>query len=157
MTGGRRPSKRVAIIAATVIVLLIAAGGGAFALKQSNDRKEAEAAAAAADRQREREVEAKEASDQAERDERADMVTQLQDAIEKDAKKSVKDDLLEGPIKLVQCTATGGGSVDDLTALTGTFECLAANKENDDGTIEGYRYSGTIDWDAGQLQWRLGG
>jgi len=55
------------------------------------------------------------------------------------------------------CAATGGGSTDDLTARTGTFGCLAVNKENKDDTASGYSYAGTIDWDTGELTWQLGG
>jgi len=73
---------------------------------------------------------------------RAKLVKALEVQVTKDAKEKVKEDLLEGPIKYSSCTATGGGSVDDLTALTGTVECLAVNKENNDETVEGWRYSG---------------
>jgi hypothetical protein len=73
-------------------------------------------------------------------------VTQLQRSVTKDARKSVDAGVLDGPILNTQCTPLGGGSTDDLTALTGTFECLAVDKKNNDGTVEGYAYSSTVNW-----------
>ncbi len=97
-----------------------------------------------------------EAEAEAERDTRASTVEELEKNITKSAKEAVDEGVLEGPIKRSSCTATGG-SVDDLTALTATFECLAINEEHDDGSASGYQYSGTVDWDSGQMQWQLGG
>lgn len=97
------------------------------------------------------------AADATERSARRELVTDLEKNITKHAKRAVEDDLLDGPIMYTSCTATGGGSADDLTALTGTFECLAVNEERDDGTASGYGYAGTTDWDTGEMTWQLGG
>jgi hypothetical protein len=62
---------------------------------------------------------------------------------------------LTGPILSVSCTALGGGSSDDLTSLTGTFECIAVNQKNADGSSSGYRFSATINWNK-DYTWHLG-
>ncbi len=67
----------------------------------------------------------------------------------------MKQGFLEGPILSASCTATGGGSTDDLTARTGTFDCIAVNEENKDDTVSGYGYAGTLDWDTGSATWHL--
>ena len=65
--------------------------------------------------------------------------------------------VLTGPILHSSCTPVSG-SPDSLSAHSGTFECLAANKTNaSDGTESGYRYSGTVDYDTGSITWHLGG
>ncbi|QGG41832.1 DUF2510 domain-containing protein [Aeromicrobium yanjiei] len=156
----RRPSPKVALVAA-LVVLLVAGVTAAIAVKQHQDGLAGDRAAAAAERQDRRErdaaADARERADEAERDVRRDLVEALEKQITKDAKENVADDLLEGPIKYTSCTATGGGSTDDLTALTGTFECIAVNEENSDGTASGYRYAGTAEWDTGSITWKLGG
>ena len=83
------------------------------------------------------------------------MVTQLEASILKDAKDRVNAQTLTGPILSVSCTALGGGSSDVLTSLTGTFECIAVNKKNADGSSSGYRFSGTINWGK-DYTWHLG-
>lgn len=128
-------------------------------MKQRGDAEAAEQA------QRERDDEAEKlerqeanerAADQSEREHRTTLVEELEKNITNSAKEAVDDGVLEGPILSSSCTATGG-SVDDLTSLTGTFSCIAVNKENDDGTANGFEYAGTVDWDSGELQWQLGG
>jgi hypothetical protein len=52
-------------------------------------------------------------------------VTQLQRSVTKDARKSVDAGVLDGPILNTQCTPLGGGSTDDLTALTGLPQRLS--------------------------------
>lgn len=155
----RRPTRRGVIITA-VVVLLLAGAGTAFGVKQQRDAAASDRAQAAAERQERRaaEVAAKEQTkaDESERAARADLVKALEKQVTKDAKKKVDDDLLDGPILYSNCTATGGGSTDDLTALTGTFECIAVNTENSDGTASGYRYAGTAEWDTGSITWKLG-
>lgn len=156
----RRPSRKTVIISSVVVVLL-AGAGTTLGVKQHQDAVAREEAEAATERQERREesaaADAQQAADARERISRLALVDGLEERITKHAKKLVADDLLEGPIKYSSCTATGGGSTDDLTALTGTFECLAVNKENDDDTASGYAYAGTIDWAAGDLSWQLGG
>ncbi|MCD9198316.1 hypothetical protein [Aeromicrobium wangtongii] len=143
------------------MLVLLGAAGSALAVKQHRDDLAADRAAAAAERQENRAAnaaaDAQEEANETERASRRDLIEALQEQITKDAKKKVADDLLDGPILYSSCTATGGGSTDDLTALTGTFECIAVNKENDDGTASGYRYAGTAEWDSGSITWKLGG
>ncbi len=67
----------------------------------------------------------------------------------------MKSQSLTGPILSASCTPLGGGSADDLTSLTGTFECIAVNKENVDGTSSGYRFSATINSNK-DYTWHLG-
>jgi hypothetical protein len=31
------------------------------------------------------------------------------------------------------------------------------NKENDDGTVSGYSYAGTAEWETGTISWKLSG
>lgn len=156
----RRPSRRTVVITA-VVALLLAGAGTAFGIKQHQDAVASDQATAAAEREDRREAnaaaDAQEEADETERELRRDLVKALEERITKDAKEKVDEDVLEGPIKYSSCTATGGGSTDDLTALTGTFECIAVNKENDDGTASGYRYAGTAEWDTGSMTWKLGG
>lgn len=155
----RRPSRK--IVAVNVILLLIAGGAaGGLVAKQQSDGAARDRADAAAERQERREAnlaaDVQQEADETERSARADLVDALEEQVTKDAKK-VDEDLLDGPILYSTCTATGGGSTDDLTALTGTFECMAVNKENADDTVSGYRYSGTAEWGTGSISWRLGG
>jgi hypothetical protein len=156
----RRPSRKV-LIAVLVVLVLVAGAGTAVGVKRHDDGVDRDRAAAAEDREAAQQGQdaatALEAANDVERESRLELVTYLEKAITKDAKESVTDGVLDGPIKSTQCTATGGGSTDDLTALTGTFECLAVNKENADGTLSGYRYAGTAEWGTGSVTWRLGG
>lgn len=162
--GGHRPSRRTVLIVALVVLALVGAGIALAVVKQNQaeERRDRAVAAAAAKAKAEQEAAeraaaAKEAADQAERDSRAEMVKELERNITKSARKAVSTGVLDGPILYSSCTATGGGSTDDLTALTGTFDCLAANKENADNTISGYSYGGTVEWETGTMTWQLGG
>ena len=47
-------------------------------------------------------------------------------------------------------------AIRDLLRKSG-HECLAVNQSNADGTEEGYRFTGTINFDSGSYTWRLGG
>ena len=98
----------------------------------------------------------KQAADDKTRTERQSAVTEMEASILKDAKARVKSQTLTGPILSATCTPLGGGSGDDLTALTGTFECIAVNKKNADGSSEGYRFASTINWNEGRYTWHLG-
>lgn len=155
------PGRRFWIVTAVVVVMLLLAGGGTW-WKLSTDAHTAQVAAAeeAAEEKAEKErkdrvAKNKRAADSAERAQRADLVTALEASIVEDAKESVTDGLLDGPILSGMCTATGGGSTDDLTSLTGTFECIAVTEEDGD-QYRGYSYSATIDWTDGSYSWRLG-
>lgn len=84
------------------------------------------------------------------------LITALEASVLKDAKKRETDGLLTGPFSRSSCTPLGGGSIDDLTAITGTFECIAVNKKESDGTESGYVFSATVNYDTGEYQWHLG-
>ena len=141
----------------TAVVLLGGAIAG-VALKVRHDRDQERQAAAAelqlAAEQEQEEVETKEAArrarqeaqaaaEKADRDERTELIRQMQKSITKDAKKRVTDGELEGPIYYTSCDPLGGGSVDDLTALTTTFECLAVNEKLGGGRVSGWAFSAT--------------
>ncbi|MCU1479198.1 MAG: hypothetical protein JWQ64_3891 [Subtercola sp.] len=78
-------------------------------------------------------------------------------SITADAKKRVDAGTLDGPISSTSCTPLGGGSTDDLTAITTTFTCIAINKTDPDGTQSGYQFSSTMNWNTGSYTWHLGG
>ena len=163
-------SRRMAVVVAAALVVVGSATG--LALKVSHDNQvtaqrvataqaekratdaaqakvdaDAAAAKAAAD--------VKQAADDLTRAERKTAVGELETAILKDAKARVKSATLTGPILSASCTPLGGGSADDLTSLTGTFECIAVNKKNADGSSSGYRFSAAINWGK-DYTWHLG-
>lgn len=172
-----RFSKRTIVILS--IVLLLISGGSAIALSvqhASQVAAEQERAAVVAAEKKEREAEeekqeaeakavadrekaaqeAAEAADNMERAVRLLTVTSLEESVLKDAKERVDEGVLTGPVLRASCTPLGGGSTDDLTAITGTFKCIAVNEEHDDGTASGYRFSATVNWDEGSYSWNLG-
>ncbi len=114
--------------------------------KLKEDTARAEAAAAAA----------KQEADEEERRSRRDAIKELEASIVKDAKARVTAKELTGPILSASCNPLGGGSTDDLTALTTTFECIAVNKVEPDGQSSGYVFSATINWNEGNYTWHLG-
>ena len=164
-------SRRTRVLTVAIVALLLVGGAGAgVAAKVRNDRAEAAAkeaaeakAAAEAERKAEEEAaadraaEAKRAAEEAERDERERLIKKMQNSITKDARGDARDGMLDGPIFYTSCDPLGGGSVDDLTALTTTFECIAVNEKLDDGGARGYVYSATMNWDEYSWSWRLGG
>lgn len=87
---------------------------------------------------------------------RKSLVRSLQRSVTKDAIKDVDAGLLDGPILRSECTPVGGGNVDDTAQHTGRFECMAVNAINDDGTISGYRFSATVNYDDNSYTWHLG-
>ena len=170
--GSKFPKLNKRVILAAVSVLIIAMAGVAIALSiQHNNQVNSEKAAAVAaeEAQKERDAEearasaaasasaaAKEEADSAERLKRTAIVTALEASVLKDAKSRVGKGVLDGPITRASCTPLGGGSTDDLTAITGTFECIAVNKTEADGSESGYRFSGTVNWNETSYSWHLG-
>lgn len=159
--------KRTVLIVAALVVAVITGTGITLSIQHTNQvNAEQAAAAAAAEAQTQREAEAaraaaeataaKEAADDAKRTERKLIVSEVEDSILKDAKSRVTEGVLTGPITRASCTPLGGGSTDDLTAITGTFECIAVNKTEADGSSSGYRFSATVNWNAGNYSWHLG-
>ena len=158
-----RLSKRT--IAVILAVMLVLGAGTAIALsvqhsqevaaQEEADRKAAEAAQKAADEQQ-KVREAAKAAAEAERAIRTLIVDGLEESVQKDATERVDAGRLDGPIQRTECTPLGGGSVDDLTAITGTFECIAVNEKQDDGSESGYVFSATVNWDKASYTWHLG-
>jgi hypothetical protein len=68
----------------------------------------------------------------------------------------VSTGLLDGPILKAVCDPVGGGR-DDLEAHTGRYDCMAVHTEASDGTMRGYTYNGTINYDEFSYSWKLGG
>jgi hypothetical protein len=153
-----------AVLGLLVVALLSAAGFGLVLSARHNravdDAKDAAHRKAVATAQAKSDaaaqVAAKNVSERRERDGRHELVSQMQASVTKDARKSARSGVLDGPIFYTSCDPLGGGSTDDLTALTTTFECMAVDKKNDDGTVEGYVFSATANWDEQTYSWRLG-
>lgn len=170
-----RPRRRKgAKIAVAAVAVLVVAGGVTTSLvitKRNHDRAEAARSAAVARAQSQADAErvaankaarAKEQADaeaeqvRYQRSVRAELIADLEKSIVKDAKKSVTAGLLDGPVLRAACTPIGGGSTDDLTAVTGAFTCIAVTKKDTDGTESGYRYTATVNWDEQSYSWHLG-
>jgi hypothetical protein len=77
----------------------------------------------------------------------------LEQMISKDAKEKVADGLFDGPIKHVTCDPA---STADSTGTEDTFNCLAVDKTNGDGTESGYGYIGTANYATGTISAHLG-
>ena len=156
-------SKKAIIVSLAVLLTLGAASGITLGVQHSQQVEAEEAAdradraaAAAAAKEQARLAEAEAARESGERALRAVIVEGLQESVQKDAVKRVDEGRLDGPIMRTECTPLGGGSIDDLTAITGTFECIAVNEKSDDGTESGYVFSATVNWDAASYSWHLG-
>lgn len=158
-----RVSRKVALIG--LAILLVVGAGAAGTLKVQNDREvrlekvaaEKELAEKKEAQERERRAaSAKAAADAAERTRRLGLVASLEESVLKDAREKATEGLLEGGFTEAVCTPLGGGSSDDLTAITGEFECIAVNKKNADGSSSGYAFSATINYDDDSWTWKLG-
>lgn len=169
--GWLRAHKRVVLIVAGLLILAGAGTGIGLGIQHTDQvnaeqaaadeakKKESDAAAEAKKRESDAAASAasaKQAADAAKRTVRKAVVTDLEASVLKDAQSRVTEGVLTGPISLASCTALGGGSTDDLTAITGTFQCIAVNKTNADGSQSGYRFSATVNWDDGSYTWHLG-
>jgi hypothetical protein len=168
-------SRKATVVLGAVLVLLLVGGGGAAATvqhNQSQDRKQANKRAddaASHKRARDRaqrqaaqeaaqtQQDAQDESDRLKRAARRELVQELRASITKDARGSVIDDMLVGPIYGTSCEPVGGGNVSNLDATTGRYECLAINEKHDDGSSEGYRFTATVNYETFTYTWRLGG
>lgn len=172
--GSRKPSRKVVVVA-LVATLLVGGSAAGVAAKISHDRRqeanavaeakrkaaeeaeaEAERAEAAAAAEAERKRKARLEKERAERKYRQQLIAKLQKSVTQDARENVAEGILDGPILFSQCDPLGGGSVDDLTALTTTFDCLAVNERLSGNRVSGWSYSATINWDESSWSWRLG-
>lgn len=170
---GRRRRKLGKKAIAIIVAIVILAGTGVgislgvqhsreVAAQEAADKK-ADEAAAAREREAEEErirvqeeAEAAAAAATAERALRGLIVDGLEESVQKDATERAAKGTITGPIERTECTPLGGGSVDDLTAITGTFECIAVNEKLDDGSERGYVFSATVNWDEASYTWHLG-
>jgi hypothetical protein len=87
---------------------------------------------------------------------RKSLVKSLQRSVTKDATESVNEGFLEGPILRTECTPVGGGNIDDTAQHTGRFDCLAVSTINGDGTMSGYQFSATVNYEDSSYTWHLG-
>jgi ribosomal protein L37E len=160
-------NKRLVVTAAAVAIAVIAGIGITLNVQHTNQvNVEQAAAASAAEAENRRQTEAtraseaaataKQVADAAKRSQRKLIVTSLEESIQKDAESRVAKGVLVGPITRASCTPLGGGSSDDLTAITGTFQCIAVNKTEADGSSSGYRFSATVNWNDASYSWHLG-
>lgn len=79
--------------------------------------------------------------------------TSLQSLVQKDAREKVAEGYLDGPIKHVSCEPATSA---DSATTEETFNCLAVDKTNADGTEEGYSYVGTANFNTGMVTAHLG-
>lgn len=80
-------------------------------------------------------------------------VSELEEAITKDANGEAEEGFSEY-VSETSCEAEGGRV--DTTLAAQNFSCLAVTSE-EDGLQEGYRYTGTINYEKGEFSWRFGG
>lgn len=83
--------------------------------------------------------------------------TEVVKELESNITKSANEEAEEGFSEYVtgtDCEANGGRIDTSLTAQN--FHCLAITSE-EGGLENGYRYTGTINYEEGNLSWRLGG
>jgi hypothetical protein len=167
----RRSLSKRAKIAVAVLCFLLFAGGAstAVAVKVRHDgqveaehqRQQRIAQHNREERQRRErarvaEQRRQDALDEIERESRRDLEKSLRKAVTKDARDLVSKDLLDGPIIKAVCDPVGGGR-DDLEAHTGKYDCMAVHTEASDGTMRGYTYRGTINYEEFSYSWKLGG
>jgi ribosomal protein L40E len=80
-------------------------------------------------------------------------VNELEEAITKDANGEAEEGFSEY-VSETSCEAEGGRV--DTTLAAQNFSCLAVTSE-EGGLQEGYRYTGTINYEKGEFSWRFGG
>lgn len=169
---GSRVSTRVKIAGALVIALLVLGGAGvAVAIKLHHDDQVAalhkqqqqeqlrrQQQLQQQQRRRQQEQQQQQQQRQAEISSRQSLESQLQNAVTKDATSKANDGTLtNGPAQSTTCTPVSGGSSQNLSQSSGTYSCTAVYSTNSDGTQTGYRYTGTINFDTGEMTWQLGG
>jgi hypothetical protein len=171
----RSPRKRRRAIWIGALLLAIIVGGGVTAgiAIQNNHAQELSAAHKAAQHKAAEEAAAKkaaadkkaaveaaeraqEAADAEERTQRALTVTEVEASVKKMAQEDIKKGAIDGPIIGVSCDPVDGGSTDDLTDLTTAFDCFVANKDNGDGSQNGYFFNATVNWTTGSYTYGFG-
>lgn len=160
-------SKRTKIIAAGILIGLLLGGATAGVIAKINhdnqvakEEREAEEARELAQEEREdeeqeeaEELEAEEKLEELEADLGREMIGELEEAITDDANEDADEGFGEY-VSETSCEAEGGRVEPKRPAQN--FDCLAVTDE-EGGYQEGYRYSGTINYQKGEYRWRLGG
>lgn len=161
--------RKIWVTIAIVGVLILGGGGTGIAMKIQSDQAAAEKLAAqeaveaqeAADAKAEADAEKAEqdrqdAADELEREVRDEAVTEIETSVKTMAEGHVADGVVDAPVLEVSCDPVDGGSTDDLTQKTTVFQCFVANEDNGDGTMSGYYYNATMNWDSGSFTYGLG-
>ncbi|WP_144722131.1 DUF2510 domain-containing protein [Agrococcus jejuensis] len=143
----------VAVIAGIAIVGELQRQQSAAAEAQAQEQAEAQAHEDAA--QEAQAAAAAEAAEQSERDARSASVEQIELSIWTMAQGHASDGLLDDAPIDVSCSPVGG-SLDDLTALTTTFDCFVAVEDMGDGTMRGYHYNSLMNWSSGEYTYGFG-
>jgi len=134
----------------------VAAGcGSSGPSAQQVAQHKAQQQAAARKVEQDRKAADRRAEQQLQRAIRTQAIKDLEHDIKKDATKEVNNGYLTGPILRATCSPATAADANSLQQAT--FSCLAIDKTNDDGTSEGYTYTGTINYNTGMMQWHLGG
>lgn len=157
----RRLSRGAVIVGVCLALLAVVVTGGGIAVKVSYDQRVAREAAVrrdAAQRAEEEAAQREAAKAEAERQAvisgRRELEKALAAAITKTAREYVRDGTLEGPIYYTSLDPVAGGS-EDLAEPTAKYEGLAVHKKNKDGTVTGYVFDGTINFDKRTYSWIL--
>lgn len=115
--------------------------------------EEAASAEAAAEAAEQRDREQHEAS---ERQQRREVIEEIEESVWEMAEEHVDEGILDGPILSVTCSPVAGGSIEDLTEQTTVFDCFVANEDNEDGTMSGFPYNATMNWTTGSFTYSIG-
>ena len=160
----KRFTKRVKVALAIALALLVAGGAtaGVLVKQHHDDQVAADKHAREVAEQEKRDAAAERAAEKKraedlERDLRKDTVKSLERSVTKDAKDDALTGIIDGPVLKTQCDPAGGTDIDDLSADTAEFSCLAVTKINDDGTMSGYRYTANVNFESGTYTWHFGG
>lgn len=157
----RKSRKPLAIVVVVLVILAIGGGVAAYFInhhseEQANKRKRD--AALKLRRQTEHEkTEALAREHEQTVRERKSAETELEQSIEKYARKLVSEGTLEEAVTGASCNSVSGGSSSNLGVASGTYSCIAITRHEPDGSVYGYHFSGTIDFADGKYSYRLGG
>ena len=80
-------------------------------------------------------------------------VSTLKSMILKDARSRAAEGFFDGPIKSVSCDPA---TTADSSGTEATFDCLAINKTDPDGTQSGYGYVGAANYATGEVTAHVG-
>jgi hypothetical protein len=157
-----------AVVVGAGFLVVIAIGAGVIVTLQRNHnedvkREKAKAAAIAKAKKdaaaAKGEREAKRADEESlERSLRRQLAKGLREEVTKDANENIDKGVLDGPaVSRTSCDPVEADPISDLSVTNARYDCMAINKTNADGSAEGWRYSGSINFRAGSYRWRLGG